>query len=148
MIIFKSKYAQDEVVTKQHALVLAKVKFSQLEGTTLDKVKLVNEYFEGVSFKWNLSKYKLEVKWVKYINDIKRFEEDYNTSVKQDLKGLNWQVDNNYHMINKTALGLYKRANIDFYKVLVSITTEKFMNGSSTTALKLIKRQRVCKTIK
>lgn len=148
MIIFKSKYASDEAVTKQHALVLAKVKFRQLEGTTLDKVKLVNEYFEGVSFKWNLSKYKLEVKWVKYINDIKRFETDYNTSVKQDLKGLNWQVDNNYHMINKMALGVYKRSNIDFYKVLVSITTEKFMNGSSTTALKLIKRQRVCKTIK
>lgn len=62
MIIFKSKYASDEVVTKQHALVLAKVKFQQLEGTTLEKVKLVNEYFEGVSFKWNLNKYKLEVK--------------------------------------------------------------------------------------
>lgn len=85
---------------------------------------------------------------MKYINDIKRFEADFNTSVKQDLKGLNWQVDNNYHMISKTALGVYKRANIDFYKVLVSITTEKFMNGGSTTALKLIKRQRVCKTIK
>lgn len=79
----------------------------------------------------------------KYRYHIEQFELDYKTLIIDRPDGsILWVVDGNTHIIKRMALGCYKRASIDFYRVLVYITNCRRYRGDITTAKKIIKRLR------
>lgn len=75
---------------------------------------------------------------MKYINDIKRFEADYETIVRETPKGLAWNIDDVEHHIGRDALGRYKRSRTSMYEVLEQITNVPAYNGSVRTAKRLL----------
>lgn len=78
----------------------------------------------------------------KYYDYIRDFERDYNTRVKNWRGGLLWKDSKgNTKVIHKDAMGVYKRANIDFYNVLKLVNEGKY-RGSIQNALRYIREHK------
>lgn len=76
------------------------------------------------------------MKFIEYYID---FEKDFNTQIMHVRDGLQWEYQGNTKIITSQALGIYKRNNVDMYKVLRIISTNKRFNGSERSAIKMVK---------
>lgn len=76
---------------------------------------------------------------MKFIEYYKEFEKDFNTQIMHVKDGLQWKYKGNTKIITSQALGIYKRNNVDMYKVLKIISVDKRFNGSERSAIKMVK---------
>ena len=76
---------------------------------------------------------------MKFIEYYKEFEKDFDTQIMHVKEGLQWNYKGNTKIITSQALGIYKRNNVDMYKVLSIISVDKRFNGSERSAIKLVK---------
>ncbi len=76
---------------------------------------------------------------MKFIEYYKDFEKDFNTQIMHVKEGLQWKYKDNTKIITSKALGIYKRNNVDMYKVLRIISVDKRFNGSERSAIKTVK---------
>lgn len=76
------------------------------------------------------------------INDrYREFELKYNTRVRETYKkSLEWEINGETRVINKEALGRYKRSKVDMTVVLELISFNKHFNGSVVSAKKIINK--------
>lgn len=77
---------------------------------------------------------------MKHTEQLRKFEKEFNVQTWQDLEGIWWNYDNKVYGIEKQALGVYKRYDMDMLKVMKLITFNKRYNETLNTALRLKKR--------
>lgn len=77
---------------------------------------------------------------MKFLDDYIRFETEYKTQIMQVKDGLQWKFMGDTKIIRREALGIYKRYNVDMYKVLKMITFNSEYNGSERSALQIVKK--------
>lgn len=77
---------------------------------------------------------------MRFIEQIKRFEKEYNTTVLQNKHGLTWVCENQVRVMSSTALGVYKRYDVDMFDVLEQITITKGSGGNLKGALNYVRK--------